>query len=280
MANPLFLAAFLALSPAVAQDTVSVPVVVRGGMPWPEAVKQAAEDLHKMKGKVAFSYNTKFNPEYWTPTSGPARYKLTERGLASPHEAVLDILRDRAEAAYSIECATALKFILYLAMIKHVGSARFNAEARKTPLEIGAKEYESILDKVMKRGFNRDKSYSVFPGLASDRCLPYVEYTNKSEDRDDACFLKQIQAGDGVYIVNLNTDSTAYQGENTVYLGGEEAFGWPFGKTTIAGLKIGLKAHWVRNSMMSQISGIPNGPPGFVHDFYRADPAALAALGQ
>jgi hypothetical protein len=301
MKTPLLTASLFALllcaRPQPAPAQAAHFFAVRGGMTWPEAIKSAAEEMDKVKGRLGFSWNTKFNGRYWRSMGGDAAaYKLRARESSSedpssgvedgepvnPSEAVFDVLHNPNK--YSIECATALKFILYIALIKNAGSSRFNAEAKRTPLVIGAKSYESILAKVMKRGFGRSAEDSEFPGLASDDCSDAggksVPCDNKAETRnDDAFAASTFKPGDGVYIVNLKTDSTAWQGENTLWVGDGKAFGYPFGLDTAPNIEKMLKVHWIRGAMLADVKGVRNGPPGFLLDYFRAEPAALAALG-
>ncbi len=284
--SALSLALLLAAPPADVSGQESVHFYfVRGGLAWADAIKAAAGEMNTAKAKMGFSYNTKFNSKYWKQTQGPARWALRAREgenesgpEVNPAEAVLDVLKNPDE--YSLECATALKFVLYIAIIKNVGSGPFNTEVKKTPLEIGAKDYESILKKVMRRGLGRAVDEPGFPGMASGDCAPAKLCDHTAEERNDAAFVKNtLEPGDAVYIVNLKTDSTAWQGENTLYIAGEQAFGYPLGLKTISEIKNHVKAHWIRDAGKSQIGGVPNGPPGFVYDYFRADPNELKNLG-
>ena len=260
---------------------------VRGGMSWTEAVKSAVVDLDRVKppsrsttqaGRLSFSYNARFNPAYWISTN-PALGRYGLKPGVNPAEAVMDILKNPDE--YSIECATALKFILYIAMIRVIGSGPFNEAAKRTPLEIGAKKYESILAAVMARGYGRSPEDANFPGMASWDCAPSPECDHKAVKRNDDPFIKDgsIQIGDGLYMVNLKTRDKGYQGENIVYYGDGKVFGYPFGLDDVSVIRRKLSEYWINDPGKSQIAGIPNGPPGFVKDYYRMDAQALAKLG-
>jgi hypothetical protein len=127
--------------------------------------------------------------------------------------------------------------------------------------------------------------------MASNDCDPNPECDHTALKRNEDAFVLGKDAngivdkkgplliGDGVYIVNLKTRDVAYQGENSVFLGDNKVFGYPFGIKTIPDIEQSLHAHWIKDAGKSSIGGVPNGPPGFVKDYYRADPNELKNLG-
>jgi|GEM_PF-3815483 len=293
MAAPLPAAVVLALLaavPARADEPVASFFVVRGGLPFAQGVKQSAQELASKESALGFSFNTKFNPQYWKlvdAKSGKwalrAREGENEDGPpVSASRAVYDVLAH--PELYSIECATAIKFALYLAVVKNLGSAAFDAAAAKTPLEIGYGPYESLLGKVLKRGLN-DAASAEFPGMASADCKPSPRCDGAADKRDDSAFVDaQLQAGDAVYVVNLRPTARAYQGENALFLGDARFFGHPFGVKTEPQIQQELAAYWDRGPADSTVptkSGhVRNGPPGMVYDYYRADLGVLNLLGR
>lgn len=185
-------------APAKNAQTAGFRKFTTGGMPLSNAIASSAVEMAANHENIKYASgnasNQRFNPAFWDATSPPGTFSVRLRdddgNEISPSEAVQDILQHPSE--YKIECATATKFIYYLAFIKHLGSARFDkaVHARRSEqspggLYIGAGAYESILQEVMKRETESDKPANEFPGMA---------------DKD---MVQLLQPGDAIYMINL-----------------------------------------------------------------------------
>jgi len=194
-----------------------------------------------------------------------------------PDVALYDIVDN--PLSYSMECASAIKVVLNLALLQTLGSERFRrAVADAGGLRIGQGVYEALLLKTMKRETSSSVPADQFPGMAS------------------ADFESTMMPGDAVYMINLAPTplgvQAGWRGENALALGGGNFFGhgvpngpYPVTAGTIRGhmMSPGL---WDRTPDFATAIGtrsanpkIKNGPPWWVDEYFHHDATVVKTLG-
>jgi hypothetical protein len=247
------------------------------------AVKASADSLGKnTEGRIGFAAKPlattqKFNPLYWKPLD--VDNGVWEVGTANkiPDVALFDIVDN--PKAYTMECASAIKVVLNLALLRTLGTERFRrAVADAGGLRIGPGVYEAVLQKAMKRETSSSLPADKFPGMAS------------------ADFQSTIMPGDAVYMINLAPTpfgvQAGWRGENALALGGGNFFGHGVPNSPYPVTADTIKNHmmtpglWDRTPEYATAIGpdraepkVKNGPPWWVDEYFHLDASVVKTLG-
>ncbi|MFA9456461.1 protein-glutamine gamma-glutamyltransferase [Halalkalibacter sp. AB-rgal2] len=154
-------------------------------------ILDSAKEMNASQVTFTTFEHAQCNPAYWTLTYAGG---FLLRNDVQPSEAILDIYRN--SSLYAFECATAIIIIYYQAILKSIGSRRFN----------------SIFQNLYLYSWHTDTSLELNSVYSSTRFLP----------------------GDVVYFNNpdFHPHTPWYRGENAVVMSDGTFFGHGFGIMT------------------------------------------------
>jgi hypothetical protein len=248
------------------------------------AVKSAADLIGKNTlGRIGFAAkpladNQKFNRQYWKPVDVDNGIWEVDSAKKIPDVALFDIVD--SPKAYTMECASAIKVVLNLALLQTLGTERFRrAWADAAGLRIGPGVYEGLLKQAMKRETSSSLPADKFPGMAPSD------------------FESTMVAGDAVYMINLAPTPygirAGWRGENALALGGGKFFGHGVPNSPYPVTSDIIKNHmmtpglWDRSPEFATAIGpdradpkVKNGPPWFVDEYFHLDVNVVKTLGQ
>lgn len=237
-----------------------------------ENILRSAKDIAaNPKGKIGFApkplADTQvFNAEFWKPAR-PADGVWEVRPDKDAAAAVLNIVDEPGK--YRLECASAIKFVLNLALVRTLGSSRFNGAVKDAAkqdghgLQIGYGGNESLLVRAL---YSSNPEPAKFPGMA----------------KDGDGWVDGLPAGAAVYMINLAPTpegvSAGWRGENAISLGGDNFFAHglkdaPFPvKGAFIRQHIVDSGYWDKSAAQATApgasrAGVPNGSPWFVKEY-------------
>ncbi len=216
------------------------------------SVVNAAKELASAKPRFG---HTKLNPSFWSEVEvpvangGQGNDKVTKFQVkpgVKPSDAVIDAAKNASEN--TMECATAVKLIQYKALLEQLGEDRFNVVC--AGMMIGPGATEAPLAQLQSRR-SPEPDPSKRPPTAP---VPYAP---------------RLKPGDIVYARNSDVSPAGraggWQGENAIYLGGNQYYGHPFGVTTEQEIidrltqqtNFGIPAEWIDEQYMLDPSKAP-----------------------